>query len=154
MDLCRFFFRTLFVLSCTSRLSTSFVTFHQKTQIFQVSPSIMPDDIQQRLKHGAFPPAIHIYIYIYAVELITWPFFGHFRVNNLAMVELITWPSFFEPIKIGVLGDFLVHSYEGGGAKLVFLEKEFGQKKVFGQKNAPFFLVGFGFTSLLLHDCH
>ena len=55
----------------------------------------------------------HIYIYIYAVELITWPFFGHFRVNNLAMVESITWPSFFEPIKIGFFGDFLVHSYEG-----------------------------------------
>ena len=51
-------------------------------------------------------------IYIYAVELITWPFFGHFRVNNLAMVELITWP-FFEPIKIGFFGDFLVHSYQG-----------------------------------------
>ena len=44
--------------------------------------------------------SMHIYIYIYAVELITWPFFGHFRVNNLAMVELITWPSIFEPIKI------------------------------------------------------
>ena len=44
---------------------------------------------------------IYVYIYIlYAVELITWPFFGHFRVNNLAMVELITWPSIFEPIKI------------------------------------------------------
>ena len=58
-------------------------------------------------------PFCFVYIYIYAVELITWPFFGHFRVNNLAMAELITWPSFFEPIKIGVLGDFLVHSYEG-----------------------------------------
>ena len=55
------------------------------------------------------------------------------------MVELITWPSFFEPIKIGVFGDFLVHSYGGGGAKLVFLEKEFGQKRVFGKKIAPFF---------------
>ena len=58
-------------------------------------------------------PTAHIYIYIYAVELITWPFFAKSRVNNLAMVELITWPSFFEPIKIGVFGDFLVHSYGG-----------------------------------------
>ena len=29
---------------------------------------------------------IYIYIYIDAVGLITWPFFGQSRVNNLAMV--------------------------------------------------------------------
>ena len=55
----------------------------------------------------------YIYIYTCAVGSITWPFFGHFRVNNLAMVGSITWPSFFEPIKIGVLGDFFVHSFQG-----------------------------------------
>ena len=60
-----------------------------------------------------FTAYIYIYIYMYAVGLITWPFFGQSRVNNLAMVELITWPSFFEPIKIGFFGDFLVHSYQG-----------------------------------------
>ena len=65
---------------------------------------------RERMKKGIWK---NTHIYIYAVELITWPFFGHFRVNNLAMVELITWPSFFEPKKIGVFGDFLVHSYEG-----------------------------------------
>ena len=47
------------------------------------------------------------------VGSITWPYFGQSRVNNLAMVGSITWPSFFEPIKIGVLGDFLVHSFQG-----------------------------------------
>ena len=66
-----------------------------------------------RFLSQTYPPggvrAIYIYIYlyiythihIYAVGSITWPFFGHFRVNNLAMVGSITWPSFFEPIKIG-----------------------------------------------------
>ena len=53
------------------------------------------------------------YIYIYAVVLITWPFFGQSWADNLAMVELITWPSFFEPIKIVFFWEFLVHSYEG-----------------------------------------
>ena len=52
-------------------------------------------------------------VYIYAVGSITWPYFGQSRVNNLAMVGSITWPSFFEPIKIGVFGDFLVHSFQG-----------------------------------------
>ena len=40
------------------------------------------------------------YIYICAVGSITWPHFGHFKVNNLATVRSITWPPFFEPIKI------------------------------------------------------
>ena len=52
-------------------------------------------------------------IYIYAVGSITWPYFGHFKVKNLAMVGSITWPAFFEPIKIGFFGDFLVHSFQG-----------------------------------------
>ena len=58
-------------------------------------------------------PYIYIYIYIYAVGSITWPFFGQSRVNNLATFGSITWPPFFEPIKIGVLGDFFVHSFQG-----------------------------------------
>ena len=53
------------------------------------------------------------YIYIYAVGSITWPHFGHFKVNNLATVGSITWPPFFEPIKIGVWGDFFLHSFQG-----------------------------------------
>ena len=56
---------------------------------------------------------IYVYIYIYAVGSITWSYFGHFRVNNLAMVGSITWPSFFEPIKIGVWGDFLCTVFQG-----------------------------------------
>ena len=55
----------------------------------------------------------HIYIYICAVGSITWPDFGQSRVNNLAGVGSITWPAFFERIKIGVLGDFFVHSFQG-----------------------------------------
>ena len=34
-------------------------------------------------------------IYIYAVGSISWPHFGHFKVNNLATVRSITWPPFF-----------------------------------------------------------
>ena len=44
----------------------------------------------------------------------------------------------------------MVHSFQGGGAKLVFLKK-FGQKRDFQKKMCTFFLGGFGFTSLLLH---
>ena len=65
------------------------------------------------IKHPAAYIYIHTYIYICAVGSITWPYFGQSRVDNLAMVGSITWPSFFEPIKIGVLGDFLVHSFQG-----------------------------------------
>ena len=56
---------------------------------------------------------MYIFIYIYAVGSITWPPFGQSRVNNLATFGSITWPPFFEPIKIGVLGDFFVHSFRG-----------------------------------------
>ena len=56
---------------------------------------------------------IYIYIYMHAVGSTTWPHFGHFNVNNLATVGSITWPPFFEPIKIGVLRDLLVHSFQG-----------------------------------------
>ena len=56
------------------------------------------------------------------------------------MVELITWPSFFEPIKIGFFWRFFGAQLWGGGAKLVFLKKENGQKRVFLKKKiAPFF---------------
>ena len=37
---------------------------------------------------------IYIYIYMLAVGSISWPHFGHFKVNNLAMVGSITWPPF------------------------------------------------------------
>ena len=80
------------------------------------------------------------HIYIYAVGLITWPFFGKSRVNNLAMVELITWPSIFEPMKIGFFLRFFGAQLSGGGAKLVFLKKKFGQKTVSKNKIcAPIF---------------
>ena len=69
------------------------------------------DNFRQRSKKAEGER--EICIYIYAVGSITWPYFGHFRVNNLAMVGSITWPSFFEPIKIGVFEDFLVHSFQG-----------------------------------------
>ena len=52
-------------------------------------------------------------IYICAVGSITWPHFGQSRVNNLATVGSITWPPFFEPIKIGVLGDFWCTVFRG-----------------------------------------
>ena len=34
----------------------------------------------------------------------------------------------------------------------MFLKKKFGQKRDFRKKMCTFFLGGFGFTSLLLHD--
>ena len=80
-----------------------------------------------------------IYIYIYAVGSITWPFFGQSRVNNLAIFGSITWPPFFEPIKIGVLeGDFLCTVFRGW-CKISVFEK-IGQKRGFRKKKcAPFF---------------
>ena len=77
----------------------------KKRNIFDPPPTPQKNETEHN--------SMHIYIYIYAVGSITWPYFGHFKVNNLAMVGSITWPSFFEPIKIGVLGDFLVHSFQG-----------------------------------------
>ena len=105
----------------------------------------------ERLKRGTKTnsPA---YIYIYAVGSITWPHFGHFKVNNLATSRSITWPPFFEPIKIGFLRLFCAQ-FSGGGAKLVFL-KMFWSKKGFPKKKqlCTFLGGGLGFTSLLLHD--
>ena len=83
---------------------------------------------------------IYIYIYTYAVGSITWPCFGHFRVNNLAMVGSITWPSFFEPIKIGFFFEIFCAQFSGGGAKLVFLKKNLVKKGVSEKKIVhPFF---------------
>ena len=87
---------------------------------------------------------------IWAVGSITWPFFGRFRVNNLAMVGSITWPSFFEPIKNRGFWRFFCAQFSGGGAKLAL--KKNGQKRGFRKKNVHLFLGSFGFTSLLLHD--
>ena len=78
----------------------------------------------------------HIYIYIYAVGLISWPHFGHFKVNNLATVRSITWPPFFEPIKIVFFTVFR------GWCKLVFLKVVFGQKRGFRKKHCAPFLGG------------
>ena len=85
---------------------------------------------------------IYIHIYIYAVGLITWPFFGQSRVNNLAMVELITWPSFFEPIKIGFFGDFWCTIIRGW-CKISVFEKKIGQKRGFRKKNVHLFFWEF-----------
>ena len=84
---------------------------------------------------------IYIYLYIYAVGSITWPYFGHFRVNNLAMVGPITWPSFFEPIKIGVLGVLLCTVFRGW-CKISVFEKEKLVKKGFPKKNVHLFWGG------------
>ena len=70
---------------------------------------------------------------------ISWPHFGHFKVNNLATARSIIWPPFLEPIKIGFFEIFCAQ-FSGGGAKLVFLKVVFDQKKRFlKNKNcAPF----------------
>ena len=111
------------------------------------SPELRPEHYHTFFITMFFSSLIYIYIYIYiymhAVGSITWPYFGHFRVNNLAMVGSITWPSFFEPIKIGVWGDLF-----GGGAKLVFLKKNWS-KKGFRKKNVHLFLGSLG----LVHCC-
>ena len=90
-----------------------------------------------------------MHIYIYAVGSITWPHFGHFKVNNLATSRSITWPPFFEPIKI-VFFEIFCAQFSGGGAKLVFFEKMV--KKGVSEKKCALFWGGLGFTSLLLHD--
>ena len=96
-----------------------------------------------KVDHLLTPQHAHAYIYIYmlAVGLITWPFFGQSRVNNLAVVELITWPSIFEPIKIGFFR-FFGAQLSGGGAKLVFLKKNWS-KKGFPKKNVHLFFWEF-----------
>ena len=85
---------------------------------------------------------MYIYtVYMHAVGSITWPHFGHFKVNNLATVGSITWPPFFEPIKIWVLGVFLCTIFRGG-AKFVFLKVVFGQKRGFRTKKLCTFFWG------------
>ena len=63
-------------------VSPLFVVFHvdQEASLLPLSSVIVVD--------------LHLALQIYAVGSITWPYFGHFRVNNLAMVGSITWPSF------------------------------------------------------------
>ena len=68
------------------------------------------------------------------------------------MVGSITWPSFFEPIKIGVLGDFLCTVFRGWCKISVFEKKNWSKKGFPKKKMCTFFLGSFGFTSLLLHD--
>ena len=81
---------------------------------------------------------VHIYIYICAVGSITWPHFGHFRVNNLATSRSITWPPFFEPIKIVFCLFVFSGQFSGGGAKLVFLKVVLGQNVQKPYKNSFF----------------
>ena len=59
------------------------------------------------------------------------------------MVELITWPSFFEPIKIGVFGDFLVHSYQGVVQNYCLGKPKMVEKGFFGKQNLHLFFGGF-----------
>ena len=86
---------------------------------------------------------IEIYICKNAVGSITWPHFGHFKVNNLATSRSITWPPFFEPIKIGFFCAFFVHNCQGW-CKISVFESCFWSKKRFPKKKkkktcAPFF---------------
>ena len=76
---------------------------------------------------------MYVCIYIYAVGSITWPHFGHFKVNNLATVGSITWPPFLGPIKIGVFGDFMCTVFRGW-CKISVFESCFWSKTRF-----PFF---------------
>ena len=84
-----------------------------------------------------------IYIYIYAVGSITWPHFGHFKVNNLATVGSTTWPPFFEPIKLGFWGDFLCTILRGWCKISVFESCFLVRKEVFERKNVHLFLGEF-----------
>ena len=55
---------------------------------------------------------IYIYMCVYAVGAISWPYFGHFRVNNLATSRSITWPPFLT-YKSSVFLVFSMHSFQG-----------------------------------------
>ena len=63
------------------------------------------------------------------------------------MVGSITWPSFFELIKIGVLGDFLCTVFRGW-CKISVFEKNWS-KKGFRKKMCTFFWGSLG----LVHCC-
>ena len=92
---------------------------------------------------------IYIYIYMHAVGSITWPHFGKVKVNNLATSRSITWPPFFEPIKIGVLGDFWCTVFRGW-CKISVFESCFWSKKRFPKKKmCTFFWGSLGFTCLV-----
>ena len=93
---------------------------------------------------------VYIYIYTHAVGSITWPHFGHFQVNNLATSRSMTWPPFFEPMKIGGLGVFSVHSFQGW-CKISVLKVVFGQKRGFPKKKVVHLFWGGGFQGLV--DC-
>ena len=73
------------------------------------------------------------YIYIYRVGSITWPQFGHFKVNNLANSRSTTWPPFFEPTKVGFFEFFWCAIFRGR-CKISVLKSCFGQKKGFPKK--------------------
>ena len=94
-----------------------------KTTILGATPGEIPGIDGNLHERFSFAPAFSEHFFknwggpsapeILAVGSISWPRFGHFKVNNLATVGSITWPPCFEPIKIGVLGDFLVHNFQG-----------------------------------------
>ena len=101
-------------------------------------------------------PSFHIYIYMYmyAVGSITWPHFGHFKVNNLATSRSITWPPFFEPIKISFFFRFFGAQFSGGGAKLVFFKVVLGQKRGLRKKNVHLFFGEFRLYFIVAAWCH
>ena len=105
-------------------------------KLFEARNRPKPPQTPKFPENPAFPqnppgiPTEFIYIYIYAVGSITWPYFGQSRVDNLAMVGSITWPSFFEPIKIGVFGDFWCTVFRGWCKISVFEKKNLVKKGV------------------------
>ena len=76
-----------------------------------------------------------------AVGSITWPHFGHFKVNNLATSRSTTWPPFFEPIKTGIF-KFFSAQFSGGGAKLLFKKLFWSKKEVSKKKSCELFCCG------------
>ena len=63
------------------------------------------------MSHNAIYTYVHMYICIYAVELLTGPSSGVFKVISWAKLKLLTGPRSFSHYKIGVLGDLLLLSY-------------------------------------------
>ena len=75
-------------------------------------------------------------------DTITWPHFGHFKVNNLATSRSITWPPFFEPIKI-VFFEFFQCTVFRGWCKISVLKSCFlVKKRGFRKKGCALFWGG------------
>ena len=88
----------------------------------------------------SFTVFTYVCIYIYAVGSISWPHFGHFKVNNLSTSRSITWPLFWT-YKNRFFGFFQCTIFRGW-CKIIGLKSCIWSKKCFFPKKGCAFFLG------------